>query len=283
MNKKPFVIAIVGPTAIGKSDYAVKLAKKVGGEIISADSRQVYRGLNIGSGKITKKEMSGIPHYMLNVANPKKVFSAHDYKKMAEKIISDILKRKKTPIIVGGTGFYIDTLLGNISLPEVPPNRKLRKELEKETTENLFKKLKKLDSVRSKTIDKNNKVRLIRAIEIVESLGKVPEVKFDSPYEVLWVGINTDRENLRKRIEKRLKARLMQGMIKEIDELHMKGLSWKRMNELGLEYKYSAMLLQGKISEADYFKTLSDKIYQYAMRQCRWFKRNKKISWMEVR
>jgi len=279
--KKPFVIAIVGPTAIGKSDYAVKLAKKIGGEIISADSRQVYKGLNIGSGKVTEKEMGGIPHHMLDIANPKKVFSVHDYKKKSEKKIADILKRGKTPIIVGGTGFYIDSLLGNISLPEVPPNKGLRRKLEKETKEKLFSDLQKLDKVRAKVIDKNNKVRLIRALEIINAIGKVPKAKIKSPYKVLWVGINTDRVELRKRIEKRLKLRLEQGMIEEVENLHKNGLSYKRMDELGLEYKYSAMLIQKKLTKDEFFKILSDKIYQYAMRQITWFKRNKKISWME--
>lgn len=291
-NKKSAqnVIAIVGPTAIGKSTYAVKLAlrlrsgqAKKGAEIISADSRQIYRGLDIGSGKITKKEMRGIPHYMLDVANPKKIFSVHDFKRMAEPIIEDILARGKTPIIVGGTGFYIDTLLGDVTLPNVPPNNALRKKLEKLTLLALVGKLKKLDPKRAKTIDLKNKVRLIRAIEIATVLGKVPKIKKTIPtYKVKWIGLTTSREKLRKNIVKRLNARLVQGMLKEVHKLHKQGVSWKRMNELGLEYRYCALYLQKKLTETELVKTLTEKIYQYAMRQLRWFKRNKQIKWIKV-
>ena len=159
------IIVVCGPTATGKSDYAVELAKKVRGEIISADSRQVYRGLDIGSGKITKKEMRGIPHYCLDIANPKRVFSVSSYKKFADKAIKDIVNRGKTPIICGGTGFYIDAVICDIAFPAVPPNKTLRKTLEKLSLEELQNKLQKLDPRRFELVDQKNKVRLIRAIE----------------------------------------------------------------------------------------------------------------------
>lgn len=280
---KPFVVAIVGPTAVGKSAYAVTLAKKLNGEIISADSRQIYRGLDIGSGKITKKEMGDIPHHLLDVASPKKVFSVHDFKRIAEPIIKDILARGKTPIVVGGTGFYIDALLGGVSLPNVPPNNALRKKLGKLTLSALVKKLKKLDPKRAKVMDLKNKVRVIRAIEIATELGSVPVIRTKKlPFEVRWIGLTTSREKLRKNIVKRLNARLVQGMLKEVVKLHKQGVSWKRMNELGLEYRYCALYLQGKLTEAQLIKTLTEKIYQYAMRQFRWFKRNKQIKWIKV-
>ncbi|HDO23680.1 MAG TPA: tRNA (adenosine(37)-N6)-dimethylallyltransferase MiaA, partial [bacterium] len=168
------VIVILGPTASGKSEMAVKLAKKFNGEIISADSRQVYRGMDIGTGKITQKEMRGIPHHLLDVASPKKVFTVIDFKKRAEKAIKDIIKRGKISIICGGTGFYIQAITGGISIPEVKPNWKLRKQLEKKNAEQLFKMLKKLDPKRSKTIDAKNPRRLIRAIELAQSLGHFP-------------------------------------------------------------------------------------------------------------
>ncbi|MEK7612980.1 MAG: tRNA (adenosine(37)-N6)-dimethylallyltransferase MiaA, partial [Patescibacteria group bacterium] len=166
------VLVIVGPTASGKSGLAVRLAKKFKGEIISVDSRQVYKGLDIGTGKITKKEMKGVPHYLLDVANPKKQFSVSQYKKFADKIVRYIVLENRLPIIVGGTGFYIDTLAGKFSLPDVPPNKLLRRKLEKFDTEELFKMLKKKDPARAKTIDRHNKVRLIRALEIVNALGR---------------------------------------------------------------------------------------------------------------
>ncbi len=167
MNK---LIVILGPTASGKSDLVVKLAKKFGGEIISADSRQVYKGLNIGSGKITKKEMQGVPHYLLDVANPKRRFTVAQYQKLAFKKIKEIQRRGNIPFLVGGTGFYIQSIVDRIVIPEVKPNWKLRKNLAQKTTDELFLMLKKLDSDRAKNIDAKNPRRLIRAIEIALSL-----------------------------------------------------------------------------------------------------------------
>ena len=156
------ILVIVGPTASGKSDLAVKLAKKLNGEVISADSRQVYKGLDIGTGKISRKEMRGVPHHMLDVADPRKQFSVDLYKKMAEEELRYIDERGKLPIIVGGTGFYIDAVAGGVVLPDVPPNKKLRAILGKKSNAALFKMLKKRDPKRAKMIDANNKVRLIR-------------------------------------------------------------------------------------------------------------------------
>ncbi|MEN9582435.1 MAG: tRNA delta(2)-isopentenylpyrophosphate transferase, tRNA dimethylallyltransferase [Candidatus Parcubacteria bacterium] len=285
-KKKKVVFVIVGPTAVGKTAYSIGLAKKVNGEIISADSRQVYKGLDIGSGKVTEKEMKGVPHYMLDVVSPKQTYTAHDFKAEAEKHIIDILARGKTPIIVGGTGFYIDALFGKWPLPNVPPNEALRKKLALQSNEKLFEVLRKLDPKRAKTIDQNNKVRLIRAIEIAKKLGAVPTVKTKSkklPYDIVWMGIETDRESLRKKIVERLQKRLYLGMLDEVANLHKKGVSWKRLGELGLEYRYCTMYLQGKIGEAELIKTLVDKIYQYAMRQMTWFKSNKEISWIKMK
>ena len=172
---------ILGPTASGKSALGVKLAKKINGEIISADSRQVYKGLDIGSGKITRKEMGGIPHYCLDIFSPKKIFTVVDFKKRADKAIEEIFAKNKTPIIVGGTGLYIQAIVDNIVLPEVKPDWKLRKELEKKTTEEMFKMLKNLDPERAKNIDAKNPRRLIRAIEIAKALGKVPNLAVKPP------------------------------------------------------------------------------------------------------
>ena len=162
----PKVLVICGQTATGKSDLAVMLAKKINGEVISADSRQVYKGLNIGSGKITKKEMCGIPHYLLDVVHPKQIFSIAEYQTIAQQKIQEIIARGKTPIICGGTGFYIDAITKGIVLPEVAPNTVLRKKLENKTTKELVYILTKLDPARAKTVDIQNNVRLIRAIEI---------------------------------------------------------------------------------------------------------------------
>ncbi|MES2416234.1 MAG: tRNA (adenosine(37)-N6)-dimethylallyltransferase MiaA [Patescibacteria group bacterium] len=274
------VIVILGQTATGKSDLAVQIAKQVGGEIISADSRQVYTDLDIGSGKITKKEMSGIPHYLLNVANPKRKFTVTQYKKLADKKIEEILKRNKVPIICGGTGFYIDAVVHNMILPEVKPNIKLRKELEKKSETELFKILKNLDAERAKTIDAKNKVRLVRAIEIAQALGKVPMLK-KAPikYEFIKIGLCAPTDILSKRIEKRLLSRIKTGMLLEAKKLHRKGISWKRMEELGLEYRFMALHLQGKITEKEMIEKLQTAIIQYAKRQMTWFKKDNEIKW----
>ena len=276
----PKILVIVGPTASGKSALSVRLAKKFNGEIISADSRQVYTGLDIGTGKITKKEMRGVPHHLLDVVNPKKQFSVAEYKKLADKSVGNILKKDKVPIICGGTGLYVDSIINGAVIPEVSPNLKLRKLLEKKTTEELFKLLKKLDPRRAKNIDAKNPRRLVRAIEIAKALGKVPDHKTQiSKYQPLWIGLTPDKETLQKKIHARLLARMKTGMVNEAKKLHENGLTWKRMNDLGLEYRYLAKYLNGSITKKEMLVLLEKEIRNYSKRQMTWFKRNKKIKW----
>lgn len=281
MEQKMKLIVILGPTASGKSALAVEIARRVSGEVISADSRQVYCGLNIGTGKITKKEMKGVPHHLLDVANPKRTMSVVQYESLATCAIKDIFKRGKVPIICGGTGLYIDAVLTTASFPTVPPNTKLRKELEKITTEELFKKLQKLDPIRSKTIDAKNPRRLIRAIEIASKLGSVPiRTPILERYNALYIGLTLPQEKLSERIHVRLLARMRRGMIAEVRKLHEQGLSWKRMDSLGLEYRFLSQFLQNKISKVEMIERLNIAIRQYAKRQMVWFKRNKNIKWV---
>lgn len=278
MNK---IIVILGQTSTGKSDFAVKLAKKIDGEIISADSRQVYKGLDLGTGKITEEEMQDIPHYLLDIISPKKVFSVSDYKKLAEEKIEDILERKKIPIICGGTGFYIDSITEGIIYPEVPPNKELRKELQKKSLSELQKILEELDLERFKEIDVNNKVRLIRAIEIVESIGKVPKLKKNKKYDALKIGLTLPDKILKERIYKRLINRINQGMIEEIKDLYNKDiLSYNKMHKLGLEYRYVGLHLQDKLRKEEMIKKLNTEIWHFAKRQKTWFKRDKNIIWI---
>jgi tRNA dimethylallyltransferase len=298
--KKPKIIVILGQTSTGKSDFAVEIAKQINGEIISADSRQVYKGMDLGTGKITKKEMRGVPHYLLDICSPSKSFSVNDFKKLADKKIEEILKKGKIPIICGGTGFYIDTVVNDIKFPEVPPNKKLREELSKKTSLELFEILKKLDKERADNIDKNNNVRLIRAIEIATTLGKVPLLNSmknintgtnsapaefvpvfpNSKFEFLKIGLTLPPEILKERIKLRLLFRIKKGMLKEIKDLHERGISWKRMNELGLEYRYGALELQGKINKEEMVEKLNTEIWHFAKRQNTWFKRDKSIIWI---
>ncbi|MBP9710880.1 MAG: tRNA (adenosine(37)-N6)-dimethylallyltransferase MiaA [Candidatus Pacebacteria bacterium] len=290
---KSKVIVIVGPTASGKSSLGIFLAKKLKGEVISADSRQVYKGLDIGTGKVTKKEMSGVPHHLLSVASPKKQFSADDFVKQGTKILS----KTNLPIVVGGTGFYVDALLGRMVLPNVPPNPKLRARLEKMSVEALYKLLTTKDPARAKTIEPKHKRRIIRALEIAEHTlrqttpARALRAARPSPtlassslasqkYEVLWLGINPTPEVLKKNIHNRLLVRLKQGMKREAKKLHKAGVSYKRMEELGLEYRYLARLLQNKLTKEEFLEQLEREINKYAKRQWRWFKRNKDIHWV---
>jgi tRNA dimethylallyltransferase len=280
-RKKTKILCVVGPTSSGKTALAISLAKKVGGEVVSVDSRQVYKGLNLGTGKVTKREMQGVPHHMLDVASAKKVFTVSTYVKFARKAIEDVHRRGKIPILCGGTGLYLDAVLGRITIPEVPPNMALRKVLMKKNASQLFSILKKLDARRAQAIDRHNPVRLIRAIEIAKKLGKVPlEIAVDSPYSTLVLGLLVDSKTLHKRIHKRLYARMMAGMLQEARTLHRQGLSWKRMEALGLEYRYMAKYLQGKCTKKEMLIWLEREIIKYAKRQVTWFKRDKAIVWL---
>lgn len=280
---KTKVLVILGPTATGKSDLAVEIAKEISSaEIISADSRQVYTGLDIGTGKITKKEMRGVPHHLLDVADARKSYSVVKFSEDANAAIAMISAQKKLPIICGGTGFYIEALIDGVIFPDVPPNAKLRKTLSKKTSAQLLKMLQKLDPARAKSIEKENSRRIIRAIEIASALGKVPKPKkIATPYLPLFIGLTLPNEELKEKIKTRLDKRIKKGMIKEVETLHTKGLSWKRMGELGLEYRYVALYLQDKITLDEIKEKLATEIWRYAKRQITWFKRDKRIHWFD--
>lgn len=286
---KPSILIVVGPTAAGKSELAVKLAKKFNGEIISADSRQIYRGLNIGSGKIEGQwqgkifEYKNVPHYLIDEASPRVQYSVTRFQKNARKAIANILSRGKLPIICGGTAHWVDAVVFEQTLPAVKPNAQLRAKLMKLTPAQLFTKLKKLDPVRAKTIDPKNPRRLIRALEIIIITGQaVPKVTTKSPYNPIWLGINPGMQQLEANIHKRLQARLKLGMIKEVSNLHKQGLSWKKLESLGLEYKFCSLHLQQKLNKTDLELLLYRAIRQYAKRQLTWWKRNKAIQWSET-
>lgn len=365
------LIVIFGPNASGKSNLALKIAKKFNGEIISADSRQVYRGLDIGSGKVpkdqnyklqstnsksfnsknlkTRKQIQnlkskiqnsyfykGVIHYLLDVANPKRIFTVSQYQKLAKKAVQEILAKNKIPIICGGTGLYIDALIYDYQFPKIPPQPKLRKQFEKKSTNELFQQLQKLDLRRAKNIDKYNRRRLIRALEICISTGKqIPplnniranplprnietdkrEKDLQCPRQsasILKIGIKKLPEELKKLIKKRLLKRLSQGMIEEVKNLREKqGLSWKRLDDLGLEYRYISRYLKNfsntptiKLNESkekftlrrlaakkhfnrnykngyqEMIEIILKESWKYAKRQMTWFKKDKEIHWIE--
>jgi len=303
------IVVILGPTASGKSDLAVKLAKKFNGEVVSADSRQVYKKMDIGTGKITKKEMAGVSHHMLDVASPKNRFDVARYQKMAHKKIADILKRGKLPIVCGGTGLYIKAIVENPSYPDIPPDWRLREQLDKKTAEQLFAMLKKFDPERARNIDARNPRRLIRAIEIAKHSGnprtqkaeqssydgnprtqraeqssydgQVPTVKTAPKYDALILGVKPSQKKLKSAIKARLQKRIKQGMIAEVKKLRARGISWRRLEELGLEYKYAALYLQNKMGREEMIKILETKINQYAKRQITWFKKTPNARWIK--
>ncbi len=292
MNK---LIVILGPTASGKSALGVQLALRLrsgqakkkfgihGAEIISADSRQVYKGLDIGSGKITKREMKGIPHHLLNVASPKRRFTVSQYRRLAMKAMASITRRRKLPILVGGSPLYIYALTDGWVIPEVRPNAKLRKQLERLTIAQLLRKLQKLDPHRAKTIEQKNKRRLIRALEIVISTGKpVPSLKYDPlPYPVLFLGISRSHSALQKRIKSRFLDILKRGFLSEIKDLRKQGLSWNRIENFGLEYRQASQYLQGNISKQEMIEQAIRATEDFARRQMTWFKKDQRIRWIE--
>jgi tRNA dimethylallyltransferase len=280
MNKRK-VISIVGPTASGKTSLSIELAHRFSGEIISADSRQVYKGLDLGSGKVTIEEMQGVPHHLLDVALPEQIYTVSDYVREAQIVLEDIQQRGRLPIIVGGTFLYIDALLGRISFPEVPPNDALREELERMSTEDLFTKLSHMDARRASDIDKDNRRRLIRALEISTALGAVPLPILESPYDVLTLGIALDKEELYTNIHKRIIDRIERGMVEEVKQLHENGLSYDRLESLGLEYRYIARHLKGELPYCEMLDVLETKTRQFAKRQITWLKRDKGLVWVK--
>lgn len=279
--EKPKIIAIVGATSTGKTSFAIALAKHLKGEVVSVDSRQVYRGLNLGTGKVTKKEMRGVPHHLLDVASPKRPYSAARFTKEARTAIDGILARGHVPILCGGTGFYLDMALGRMMAPDVAPNAALRATLAKKSAPQLFSVLTRLDPLRAKTIDRHNPVRLIRAIEIAKALGSVPALSDEQRYDALTIGLTLPKEVLATRIEKRLKTRLRGGMLAEAKRLKRSGLSYERMEELGLEYRYMARHLTGALTRPEMERELLREILRYAKRQTTWFKRYNNIVWMK--
>lgn len=293
---KPKIITILGPTAIGKSDLAVSISLflkekyNLDSEIISADSRQIYKHLDIGTGKINTEEMKKVPHHMLDIINPDQEYSVFKYSEDANKIIEDLLSKNIIPIICGGTGQYINALLFETTGAGAEQNPELREKLEIKTLENLQNELKNLAQKYKADISKidiKNKRRVIRAIEIITEIGYIPEIKINDKYNNLIIGLNTDYEILKQKIKIRIDKRLDQGMIKEVENLLKENkINHNRLQKLGLEYKFISYLLTDILTMYEFKEKLYFSICHYAKRQKTWFKNNKelkdKIVWFDI-
>jgi len=276
-------VAIVGTNASGKSALGVAVALRFGGEVISADSRQVYRGLDIGTGKLTRDEMQGIRHHLIDVMSLETRYSVADFQKSAYGLIGEITARGRLPIIVGGTGLYVRSVVEGYQLTRARPDLALRDRLEQLTNDELHERLKELAPDAARTIDARNRRRIIRAVEIREQGFPLKTSHVNAPqYKFCQLGLTWPRDVLRERIKSRLRTRLDEGMIGEVRNLLGEGVSFERLEALGLEYRFVARFLRGEYtSEEELFDELSRAIYRFAMRQLAWFRRDKSILWLD--
>lgn len=284
MKKKlPKLIVILGPTASGKTDLSIKLAKQFDGEVVSADSRQIYRGLDIGSAKITQEKMQDIPHYLLDVADPGNTYTLAEYQKNAFDAIDSIIKKEKNPFLVGGTPLYLYSIIDNYTIPKVAPNQKRRKELENMDKEKLQKLLKKIDPETYKKIDTQNPRRIIRAIEVVETTGSsfFKQRKKQTPkYQTLKIAPYHTRENLYERIDSRTDARV-EGIVKEIKKLLEGGVSSEWLKNLGLEYRFITQGILKELEPEEAVQKLKYAIHSFTRRQYTWLRKDEEIHWIK--
>ncbi|MCI6269422.1 MAG: tRNA (adenosine(37)-N6)-dimethylallyltransferase MiaA [Clostridiales bacterium] len=280
MSRLPKVVAVVGTNASGKSALGIALAKKYDAEIISADSRQVFRGLDLGSGKVTPEETQGVPHHLIDVREPNEFFSMADFQRMAYQAIDDIRGRGRLPMIVGGTGLYVDSVLDGYLLSDKEPDLAYRAELEKLTTPQLYDML--LELKPDVQVEKNNRNRVMRIIERIHDGDDATPGK-QARFESLRLGVSWPREVLGRRIDERLERRLEQGMIEEVQRLMDEGATTEFLLGLGLEYRFITQYLIGEIPDRQVMlDKLAIAIKQFAKRQMTWFRRNPEIVWLDM-
>ena len=287
---KPIVYVIGGPTASGKSKLAVELAKKVNGEIISADSMQIYKEMNIGTAKVNKEEMQGVQHYLVDFVSPDERYSVSNFKKDAEKAIEEILAKGKTPIVVGGTGLYIDSLIYGIEFQDEKVDLEYREKLNKiadeEGLENLYKMAQEIDPEAMKKISVNDKKRIIRVLEIYHKTGKTKTEqeaqsrKNEVKYEYKVFAITMDREKLYERIEKRVDIMIEQGLIEEVKQILNKYHTFPTAMQ-GLGYKEVVEYLEGSCTKEEMIEKIKKETRHYAKRQLTWFRKNKETIWLD--
>ena len=288
---KPKVVVICGPTASGKTALSIELAKKINGEIISSDSMQIYKNMNIGTAKPSNDERQGIKHYLLDFVEPNKRYSVADFKKDAEKAIEEILEKGKVPIIVGGTGLYVDSLIYGIEYQNIKFDEKYRKELEnrakKEGLESLYNEAKQIDPQAMEKISANDQKRILRVLEIYKATGKTKTEQErksrekEPEFDYLVYGLNMPREKLYERINLRVDIMIKQGLIKEVEEIY------KKYNEFptamqGLGYKEVVEYLEGHLTKEEMIEKIKQETRRYAKRQMTWFRKNKQTIWLDT-
>ena len=273
------LIVIEGTNASGKSGLGVEMALRFDGEVVSADSRQVYAGLDLGSGKITKEEMRGVPHHLIDVRQPGEFFSMADFQHLAYEAIDDILSRGRVPFLVGGTGLYVDAVAEGYALSDRAPDLTLRAYLETFETPALYDMLKEL--LPDTDIDPKNRNRVMRAIERIKADDYHP-ARREPRYETLKLGVSWDRPTLKQRIDERLERRLSQGMVQEARGLLDAGVSEEFLMKLGLEYRYLTRYLKGELGYEQMVLELGNAIKKFAKRQVTWFKKDPDIHWLDM-
>lgn len=282
---KPPLIVVLGPTASGKSSLAIALAQRFNGEIVSADSRQVYRRLDIGTAKVTPQEQELVPHHLLDVADVQDIYTVSHFQQQATAAIDDILARARLPFLAGGSPHYIQAIVDHLAIPAVPPQPELRARLEARPLADLLAQLEQLDPQAAASIDRNNLRRVIRALEVCLVSGQPFSAQRrtgDPLYRSLLLGLVWPRDLLYARIDARVDERMQQGMVQEVRDLLAAGISHERLEALGLEYRYISRWLRGEFaSESEMVQRLKYAIHDFTRRQLTWFRKDQRIIWIE--
>jgi len=281
----PNLIVVLGPTASGKSGLGIALAQHFHGEIVSADSRQVYRGLDIGTAKVTPEEQALVPHHLLDVVDPQDTYTVAQFQQEAIAAINDILAHSHLPLLVGGSPHYIQAVVDNLAIPGVSPQPELRARLEAQSLPELLRQLEQLDPQSAASIDRNNPRRVIRALEVCIVTGKPfseQRGRAQPLYRSLLLGIQWPRNILYQRIDERVDERMRQGMVQEVRDLLARGISHERLDAFGLEYRFISRWLRGEFaSEEEMVQRLKYAIHDFTRRQLTWFRRETRIIWIE--
>src|SRR5450631_1400882 len=283
--KKAVLVVILGPTASGKSALGITLAQHFNGEIVSAASRQVYRGMDIGTAKVTPVERALVPHHLLDIADAQNIYTVAQFQHDAIAAINDILARGRQPFLVGGSAHYIQAVVDNLDIPHVPPQPELRMELEARPLADLLAQLEELDPQSAATIDRNNPRRIQRALEVCLITGKPfsEQRSMSRPlYDCLLLGIQWPRDILYKRIDMRIDERMGQGLVQEVDTLLASGLGHERLDAMGLEYRFVSRWLRGEFADkAEMIQRLKYATHDFVRRQLSWFRKDQRIQWID--